>query len=268
MPYTRPIIGLSPRLLRNAPAELGFRGKTLLYLEQSVADWVMSQNAIPLMIPTVIRDTVTSENQLSVSVYAHRLDGLILQGGADIHPSCYGESPKYPEYATDVIRDRFEMELLGAFIAAGKPVLGICRGMQLINVLFGGSLHQDLLQAGAAEHPHVMKEAEEEYRHGLQIVPDSWFSNLHGGLLEAQVNSIHHQGIDRLGAGLTVEAYSQDGVIEAIRHEGHGFVAGVQWHPEFHNERFPDLLSPQPLMHCFIEQAISVRNNFLGDEQR
>jgi len=261
MPENRPIIGLSPRLLRNPPAELGFRGKTLLYLEQSVADWVMSQDAIPLMIPTVIRDTVTTEFKLPVSVYAHRLDGLILQGGADIHPSCYGETPKYPEYATDVIRDRFEMELLSAFIAAGKPVLGICRGMQLINVLFGGSLHQDLVLASAAEHPHVVKEAEEEYRHGLQIVPDSWFSKMHDGLLEAQVNSIHHQGICRLGEGLSVEAYSLDGVIEAIRHDDHAFVAGVQWHPEFHNDRFPGLLSPLPLMRAFIDQAIRRKND-------
>lgn len=252
----RPIIGLSPRLLRNPPLEMGFRGKTLQYLEQSVAHWAMAHHAIPVMIPTVVRDAADAQMAVQVADYAHHLDGLILQGGADIHPSCYGQTPAYPEYETDVMRDRFELELLGAFIAAEKPVLGICRGMQLINTLFGGSLHQDLLGAGVATHPHVLKQAEENYRHSLQLVAGGWLSQLHGGLLEAQVNSIHHQGLDRLGEGLIVEACSPDGVVEAIRHREHPFVVGVQWHPEFHGFRFPDLLAPEPLMAAFVEQAI------------
>lgn len=256
-----PIIGLSPRLLRKPPAELGFRGKTLQYLEQSVAHWAMAHNAITVMIPTVVRDAVAPSLPIEVDDYADCLDGLILQGGADIHPSCYGQSSNYPEVETDVLRDRFELELLGAFIAAKKPVLGICRGMQLINILFGGSLHQDLVECKAATHPHVLKDAEEEYRHGLKLVPSGWLSQKHGGLLEAQVNSIHHQGVDQLGKGLSVEAYSQDGVIEAIRHAGHGYLVGVQWHPEFHDSRYPDLLSPHPLMHAFIEEAVRQKSN-------
>lgn len=253
---TRPIIGLSPRLLRKIPVEMGFRGKTLQYLEQSVAHWVMAHSAIPVMIPTVVRDAVVTEFPVEVLDYANSMDGLILQGGADIHPSCYGQTPNYPDYETDVVRDQFELELLSAFVEAKKPVLGICRGMQLINILFGGSLHQDVVDVGVAAHPHVMKEAEENYRHGLQLVAGGWLSQRHGGLLEAQVNSIHHQGVDRLGNGLSIEAYSQDGVVEAIRHRDHAFVVGVQWHPEFHGSRYPDLLSPHPLMAAFIEEAL------------
>lgn len=252
----RPIIGLSPRLLRKIPVELGFRGKTLQYLEQSVAHWVMAHSAIPVMIPTVVRDAVTTELPVDVQDYANSMDGLILQGGADIHPSCYGQTPNYPDFETDVVRDQFELELLSAFVAAKKPVLGICRGMQLINILFGGSLHQDVVDAGVASHVHVMKEAEENYRHGLQLVEGGWLSQQHDGLLEAQVNSIHHQGVDKLGEGLSIEAYSQDGVIEAIRHQAHAFIVGVQWHPEFHGSRYPDLLSPDPLMAAFIDEAV------------
>jgi len=251
----RPMIGLSPRLLRQVPIELGFRGKTLQYLEQSVASWVMSEEAIAVMIPSVIRGTEPQDAMDSAKDFSARLDGLVLQGGADIHPSCYGQKPERAESVTDVVRDRFELGLLREFIAAGKPVLGICRGMQLINVLFGGTLHQDLVEAGAARDPHVVAGAEEEYRHGLVLEADGWLRRLYGGLAEAQVNSIHHQGIDRLGAGLSVEARSHDGVIEAVRRAGPGFVVGVQWHPEFHDHRFPDLLPSQPLMHAFLEQA-------------
>jgi len=249
------MIGLSPRLLRQVPIELGFRGKTLQYLEQSIASWVMSEEAIAVMIPSVIRGAEPLDAMDSAADFAARLDGLVLQGGADIHPSCYDQRPERAESVTDVVRDRFELDLLREFIAAGKPVLGICRGMQLINVLFGGTLHQDLLEAGAARDPHVIPGAEEEYRHGLIIEADGWLGRLYDGQVEAQVNSIHHQGIDRLGEGLSVEARSHDGVIEAIRHGGPGFVVGVQWHPEFHDHRFPDLLPSRPLMQAFLEQA-------------
>lgn len=248
---TRLLVGLSPRLLRAVPRELGFRGKTLQYLEQSVAHWVLSHGALAVMIPSTVRGSLVLDS-VSPADFAERLDGLILQGGADIHPSCYGKEPAGPGHATDLVRDLFELELLRAFIAAGKPVLGICRGMQLINVVQGGTLHQDLIDDGAANHPHHHTEAEEDYRHGLLIEAGSWLADLYDGRLRAQVNSIHHQGIDRLGADLIVEARSDDGVIEAIRQNGPGFVVGVQWHPEYHDERFPDLLGSDRLMVAFL----------------
>jgi putative glutamine amidotransferase len=254
-PDVRPLIGLSPRVLRSVPRELGFRGKTLQYLEQSVANWVMSHAALTVMVPSPIRGSHWLDPPVSAADFALRLDGLILQGGADVHPSCYGQSPRYPEFVTDPARDQFELALLRAFIAEGKPVLGICRGMQLMNVAFGGTLHQDLVADQAADFPHVLAEAEEDYRHAVVLEAGGWMRSIYGEEDRHQVNSIHHQGVDRLGDGLVVEARSTDGVIEALRHPAHEFVFGVQWHPEFHDARFPDLLSSEPLMQRFLSAA-------------
>jgi putative glutamine amidotransferase len=246
------LVGLSPRLLRAVPPELGFRGKTLQYLEQSVAHWVMSHGALTVMVPSLVRGGMVLDLPVDAADFAGRLDGLVLQGGADIHPSCYGCEPSGPTHSTDLVRDLFELDLLRAFVAAGKPVLGICRGMQLINVALGGTLHQDLVSCAVASDPHHHPSAEEDYRHGLELVAGGWLCDLYDGHLRAQVNSIHHQGVDRLGDGLVVEARAPDGVVEAIRSTRHPFVVGVQWHPEFHDGRDPQLMDRTPLMHAFL----------------
>jgi gamma-glutamyl-gamma-aminobutyrate hydrolase PuuD len=255
------LIGLSPRLLRSVPSELGFRGKSLQYLEQSVAPWVMSHGALTVMVPSFVRGGMVMDLPVDAADFAERLDGLVLQGGADIHPSCYGSEPLGPTHATDLVRDLFELDLLRAFIAAGKPVLGICRGMQLINVALGGTLHQDLVTCGVASDPHNHPTAEEDYRHGLELEPEGWLSALYDGQKRAQVNSIHHQGVERLGDGLVAEAWAPDGVVEAIRSSQHPFLVGVQWHPEFHDARFPDLLSSEPLMQAFLAAVDSAVAN-------
>lgn len=250
------LIGLSPRILRQAPSELGFRGKTLQYLEQSVATWAMSLGAMVVMIPTVERHSQIQRSDLSVRDHAAALDGLILQGGADLDPVTYGEAPSAHLGPTDPVRDRFELELLRAFAAAGKPVLGICRGLQLINVAYGGTLHQDLQAAGATQRQHHVPELYDEHIHGLRFAADGWLRTLYPDLREpAQVNSIHHQGVKTLGAGLVIEAWSDDGVIECIRRPAGPFTVGVQWHPEFHDGRFPHLLPTEPLLHSFLEAA-------------
>ncbi len=249
------LIGISPRILRQVPAELGFKGKTLQYLEQSVAQWASALGAVVVMVPTVERESVVRRAQIDIPDYVTALDGLILQGGADIHPSSYGEKPTHTRGAVDSIRDRFELELLRAFAGAGKPVFGICRGMQLINIALGGTLYQDLQLDGATSESHAVVEAYDEHVHGLHFAKDGWLCARYGGAPGGRVNSIHHQGVRKLGEGLVAEAFSDDGVVEAIRRADGSFLLGVQWHPEFHDDRFPHLLPADPLMAAFLEAA-------------
>jgi len=249
------IIGLSPRLLRQVPAELGFRGKTLQYLEQSMAHVVMRLGAVAVMIPTIERDGDIGQWEVATDDYVATLDGLILQGGADIDPRVYGEQPGALLGPIDSVRDRFELELLRGFAAASKPVFGVCRGMQLINVAFGGTLHQDLNAAGVASHPHSSADLYDENAHDLEFVEGEWLQKVYAGARQGRVNSIHHQGVKRLGEGLAVNAVSTDGVIESVRHAGHEFLVGVQWHPEYHDGRFPSLLPTEPLLRAFLDAA-------------
>jgi putative glutamine amidotransferase len=261
MPATihKPAIGLSPRILRSVPAELGFRGKTLQYLEQSMAHCVMRAGGLVVMIPTVERADALAQSQVATRDYVALLDGLILQGGADIDPSVYGETPTDVLGPIDAIRDRFELELLREFAAVGKPVLGVCRGMQLINVAYGGSLHQDLEVAGATQHTHRKLDLYDEFTHGVELVQNGWLRSIYENSDSALVNSIHHQGVKRLGDGLVVEAVSNDGIIEAVRHPDLDFMVGVQWHPEFHDAQNPQLLPTEPLLRAFLKAALTRR---------
>jgi putative glutamine amidotransferase len=176
------------------------------------------------------------------------LDGLVLQGGADVSPLTYGETPLSPEWAGDRLRDVYEAELVHEFAAAGKPVLGICRGAQLINVALGGTLHQDI--------PSHRTDAYEKHCHHIRFEPGSRLAGLYRGVERPCVTSIHHQSIKALGRGLRVEAWSDpDGVIEAVRGTGKSYIFAVQWHPEFHLPGMPGMLDSGPLLEEFLAAA-------------
>ncbi len=246
-------IGLSARIYHPAPGSVGLQSKTLQYLEQSAAHWVMSRDVLVLMIPSVDKDGLIHRSNIRLSDYAKHLDGLVLQGGADITPQSYGEEPLDPLWAGDRVRDVYEMELLHEFVEADRPVLGICRGAQLINVAFGGTLYQDIPHQIPDALVHHSSEAYDRHTHAITIAPESGLAKLYPGVSSAQVNSIHHQSIRTLGKDLVAEAYSEpDRVIEAVRRQGRSYVLGVQWHPEFLRPGDSEMLDPTPILDEFL----------------
>jgi putative glutamine amidotransferase len=248
-------IGVSARLFHPQPDAKGIQSKTLQYLEQSVAHWVMSRDVLVFMVPTVDKDGLLHRSEVRLADYARALDGLVLQGGADVSPSTYGETPLAPQWAGDRLRDVYEMELVHEFIEAGKPVLGICRGAQLINVAFGGTLYQDIPTQLAESQVHVT-DAYEKHRHEIRFEPGSGLARMYRGVQRPTVTSIHHQSIKALGRGLRVEAWSEpDGVVEAIRANGKGYVLAVQWHPEFHHPGDQATLDSAPILEEFLQAA-------------
>ena len=252
-------IGISACFFYPDPARAAFAKKTLQYVEQSVPQWVMSGGALPVMIPSPTGDTARGD--IGFADYAAWLDGLVLHGGADLWPGSYGETPLKDAWKGDRNRDEYEIALVKAFVAAGKPVFGICRGLQLINVAFGGSLYQDI----GTQHPQALVHrdavAYDLNFHQVELVPDSRLAQLLPGENRHTINSVHHQGIKVLAKDFVVEARSpDDSMIEAIRYTAGPWVAAVQWHPEFHKEEH-GTLNDAPILQDFLDAARATRSN-------
>jgi putative glutamine amidotransferase len=242
--------------MHQVPAELGFRNKTLQYLEQSIAHWVMAHGALAFMLPTLVEQGEVERKAVRVSDYVSELDGLILQGGADVSPLSYNCQPRHDEWRGDRVRDLYEIELFWECMIQGKPILGICRGCQLINVALGGTLHQDLPTEFPDFASHKNAESYDQLTHDIVFADDASLIGMYENQSGGRVTSIHHQAIRDLGKDLKIEAWSvPDRVIEAIRWRGDGFVLGVQWHPEFHAPDDPRLLSREPLINAFLAAA-------------
>ncbi|ODS65539.1 MAG: peptidase C26 [Acidovorax sp. SCN 68-22] len=246
-------IGLSACFQYADPARPLFTGKTLQYVEQSIAHWIMSAGAMVVMVPCPTGETARGD--VTLDHYAEWLDGVVMHGGADVWPGNYGEEPLRAEWVGDRIRDLYDLAVVKAFAQAGKPVFGVCRGLQLINVAFGGALYQDLQtqHPGALEHRNAT--TYDQHFHEINIVPGTHLAKLYPGQTRARVNSIHHQGIKRVAPDFVVEALSEpDGVPEAIRLQpapGRGYIAATQWHPEFH-KREMQTLDDTALLHDFL----------------
>jgi len=253
------LIGVSARIYTPGTAGINVSGvwtKTLHYLEQSVAHWVLSGRAMAVMIPAVTADSIVTRTDLNLHHYANALDGLVLQGGNDVAPESYGEAPLAPEWAGDRVRDRYEIELVGAFVKAGKPVFGICRGLQLLNVMFGGTLLQDIATQRPASRSHRDASIYERHFHAVDVLPDTRLAQLYPGTPRGVVNSIHHQGIKDLAPEFVAEARCpEDGMVEAVRWSGPSYVAAVQWHPEFHIPGDPDNFNDAPMLQDFLNAA-------------
>jgi putative glutamine amidotransferase len=197
--------------------------------------------ATPLIIPAI-------SDYLDINTLLLLADGILLTGSpSNLHPSHFGQAVHNPDLPLDPARDALTLSLVRAAIDVGVPLLAICRGFQELNVAFGGSLHQTVHEvSGLIDHREVAgKSIKEQYEAAHPV------SLLIRGKLEAivgsnqmMVNSIHGQGIDRLGLGLTAEAHAPDGLIEAISvDKSKSFAMGVQWHPEWQVMKNPDYLA-------------------------
>lgn len=168
---------------------------------------------------------------------AEHFDGVLFAGGEDVDPAFYDESKKHENVYTDLERDKFEFAWLDRARRERLPVLGICRGAQMVNVKFGGSLYQDLKsdwtpEATAPEISHRQPGERSDLTHDVTVTdPESRLAEVFQG--SCRVNSLHHQAIRRVGRGLKVSAYSEDGLVEAIEAaDNDSYLLAVQWHPE------------------------------------
>ena len=251
-------IGVASCFFHADPKRPIFKGKTLLYLEESLAHWLMAGGAIPLLLPTPTAG-VRPDDLLA------GIDALVLQGGTDVAPESYGETPIRPEWGGDRVRDRYETELVRAAMALDRPVLGICRGLQMLNVIFGGSLIQDIATQCPGFLTHREFERYDQLQHEISIEPGSWLAGLYPDRSRGRVNTVHHQAIKTLGGGLQIEARSvPDGLIEAVRYQeaeqAAPWIYAVQWHPEFQDPADRSMLPTAPLRERFLEAAAQRRS--------
>lgn len=211
----RPLIGITASINEQNRATTGMNNVLS----------VSRAGGVPVVLPVV--DDVDT-----IKVFVEEIDGLILTGGNDVDPFLYGEEPHKDLGTVNPERDFFEMELLRAVLTLDKPVLGLCRGSQVLNVVFGGTLYQDIYaQSDGPLLQHRQKAPRHYGIHGVTLEASSKLREI-VGRDAIRVNSFHHQAVRRPGEGLLVNATASDGVVEGVESEKHSFVIGVQWHPE------------------------------------
>jgi putative glutamine amidotransferase len=211
---SRPLIGISTYVER---ARWGVWDTGAVLLPRSYVDCVVKAGGIPVLLPSVGRD----------SSILSAMDGLVIAGGADVEPARYGHELQ-EKTVTRPDRDTFEFALVQDAVDRGLPVLGVCRGLQVLNVAFGGTLTQHLPEVvGHGEH----QPAPAVYGHNrIVLAEESRAGRILGR--EAKGQCYHHQAVARLGADLRAVGWAADGTVEAVELPGGQFVLGVQWHPE------------------------------------
>lgn len=231
----KPLIGLPGRRKLGSEVQ-GFPGElTVLELDVYLADYsrgVQEAGGLAINLPL---DADPGE-------YVEHLDGIVLSGGADLEPAHYGQAPD-GNGGYEPRRDRFEIALLERALARKLPVLGICRGLQILNVQAGGTLNQHVPPHSRYDVPPA------EAVHGVRIDPSSELHRLYGP--STKVNSLHHQTVDRVGEGLTVTAWADDGTIEGMECPAQNILA-VQWHPEMLDKQ-------DPVFSWLVDRAAAVR---------
>ncbi len=223
--------GMKPRIA--ITMELSAKGERLThFLNQAYAQAVEEAGGKALYFPPFPSPEMITET-LSM------IDGLVLTGGADIHPSYYGEEIVAPVFPSPTQRTDFDLGFFKAALKAGKAILAICHGMQIVNVALGGTLYQDIPSQVPAAIQHRGKEGRDAIRHIVKVKKESRLAEILGGRLEIVVSSIHHQAVKILGKDLRVSAQAPDGLVEGVELPGNPRFIGVQWHPEEELESEP-----------------------------
>jgi putative glutamine amidotransferase len=235
----RPLIGLTGRRKRGADVR-GIPGSLAdVAIDVYINDYaraITAAGGLPVHLPL----------HVDPAEFVGRLDGLLLSGGADVDPALYGAVAETDLYPPEPARDQLELGFIDVAMADEVPVLGICRGLQLLNVWAGGSLHQHVPDHARYDVPPADRIDELTVEHGTRL--HEFYGPGH------IVNSLHHQTVDRVADGWVVAARSADGTIEALEWPGHDVVA-VQWHPELLPSSATD-----PLFAWLVERAAAVRS--------
>lgn len=241
-------IGVPACLLPPDPTRKYFSAKTLCYIENEMASYLRKPDVLPILIPYVSGDILAS--------YINDVDAIVLQGGDDMSPLSYGkpflDESRWPGCK---LRDEYELMVIDMALERNKPILGICRGAQVLNVYFGGTLMQDI----ATERPNALvhhdKAQYDTLKHEVSFVQGEFLDELYDSYPRRFINSIHHQCVDKLAETLVAAAYSvPDGIVEGFRfHDlSKHFVIGVQWHPEFNQILENEILPSDPLYDYFL----------------
>mgnify|MGYP002510143229 CR=1 FL=1 len=193
------------------------------YVNNDYVESLEKAGCIPVMLP------VLSDIE-DVKAQVEGLDGIVLSGGWDIDPFLYGEQPLVQQGFTMREVDRFYLAVIQAGDTLSIPIFGICKGMQAINIAFGGTLYQDIGSQMKTCFQHVQQAPRYDATHKISIEKGSFLESVLGK--EAMVNSFHHQSIKTVASGFRITARAGDGVVESIERDSGSFICGVQWHPE------------------------------------
>ena len=258
MSSARPVVlGLSCGLLPPDPTRPLFKGKPLAYGEANLSDGLARAGALPLLLPK-LADPAQLADLIAV------VDALVLSGGTDVSPEIYGEVALRPEWCGDPERDAYERALITAAIAAAKPILGVCRGAQILNAALGGGLYQDITFQVEGALRHRDWDRYDDNSHAVTIAAQSFLADIYGPG-DVLINSVHHQAIRALAPGLRAVATAPDGIVEAVeRIDADHFLLGVQWHPEWLSTNDPQARSRapgDPLFAAFVT-AVAQRRDF------
>ena len=268
-------IGISVSLEQADPARKLFRNKRLQYLEEGMIEAVRSAGGIPILLPLLEipaelggmpgEGELTSAERLALDRASRELldccDGLLLSGGSDVATQSYGQTPRRPDWNGDRRRDLYEIALVHAAGERQMPILGICRGCQILAVAHGASLWQDIETQVEGAIVHRDQELYDGLTHDCRVLPGTVLAGLVGAGLR-RCNSVHHQAVRDIGGTLQVCALAQDSVIEAVElaPETGRFVLGLQWHPEW-------LSGPRPVLEAFVQRAMLFRQSSAGSAQ-